>query len=227
MSSDSGGDVPGHYVTRLAIDAGDLEAVERLRYEVTVAEMGKKRVHADAHARRLPDPLDAAADIIVVADAAGELVGTIRSCGFGSGQDWTAQDGWYTLREFAHLPRALLGMCTHLAVQRAHRRFVVRDLLFQALYAVQLERGIRLCFTTSPPTLARMFERYGFREYASPAQDAENGPVLRLVLALDDLDHLERIGSPFHALARARDVAPAVRPWLDELIRHWSRDPAG
>ena len=85
----------------------------------------------------------------------------------------------------------------------------------------------RVGATDDQEAVARMFERYGFREYASPAQDAENGPVLRLVLALDDLDHLERIGSPFHALARARDVAPAVRPWLDELIRHWSRDPAG
>ena len=61
----------------------------------------------------------------------------------------------------------------------------------------------------------------------APRRISYDGPVKRLVLALDDLDHLERIRSPFHALARARDVAPAVRPWLDELVRHWSRDSAG
>ncbi|MBL8272793.1 MAG: GNAT family N-acetyltransferase [Xanthomonadales bacterium] len=218
MSADSstGGDM--QFAVRLAMDAGDLEAAARLRYEVLVEEMGKSYPRADAQRRLLADPLDPHADVLLAEDATGTVVGTIRSYAFGTRQDWTVHDSEYALREFAHLPRAVLGTCTHLAVHRLHRRFLVRDLLFRALYSLQLERGVRLCFTSCPRILVRLFEHYGFREYAATVQDELLGPVQRLVLALDDLAHLRRVQSPFLEIAQSRDVEPAVRPWLEDLV---------
>jgi GNAT superfamily N-acetyltransferase len=180
--------------------------------------LGKRHPRADSQRRLLADPLDAHSDVLLAEDANGALAGTIRSYALGTRQDWTEHDSAFALREFAHLQRALLGTCTHLAVHREHRRFVVRDLLFRALYSLQLERGVRLCFTSCPRVLVRLFEHYGFREYAATVQDELLGPVQRLVLALDDLAHLERIRSPFLEIARPRNVEPAVRPWLEDLI---------
>lgn len=218
MSTESTTGDDAQFAVRLAMDSDDLEAVAQLRYEVLVAEMGKPHPRGDPRRRMLSDPLDPHADVLLAEDANGALVGTIRSYAFGTRQDWTEHDSAFALREFAHLQRALLGTCTHLVVHRLHRRFAVRDLLLRALYSLQLERGIRLCFTSCPRLLVRLFEHYGFREYATPVQDELLGTVHRLVLALDDLAHLERIRSPLLEIAQSRDVEPAVRPWLEELI---------
>lgn len=210
------GEMP--FAVRLAMDAADLEAAARLRYDVLVDEMGKHHPRADSQRRLLADPLDIHSDVLLAEDATGALAGTIRSYALGTRQDWTEHDAAFALREFAHLQRALLGTCTHLAVRREHRRFMVRDLLFRALYSLQLERGVRLCVTSCPRALVRLFEHYGFRPYAATVQDELLGPVQRLVLALDDLAHLERIRSPFLEIAQSRNVEPAMRPWLEDLI---------
>lgn len=208
------------YVTRLALDPADVEAAARLRFEVYIAELGKHDPQADLPNRRLSDALDGQSDILLVEDTAGSVVGTVRSHGFAPAQAWTRHDSLYALREFAHLPRSMLGLCSHLAVHKAHRRFQARDLLFRALYALQIERGIRLCFAACAPLVSRVFEHYGFREYAAPLHDPRNGAQRRLVLALDDLEYLARIRSPFLELAQSRGIAQSSRPWLEELIAH-------
>jgi hypothetical protein len=68
------------------------------------------------------------------------------------------------------------------------------------------------------PILVRLFRRYGFREYASPIHDSIVGTLHRMLLVLDDPEHLTRIDSPFLGIAERCAIAHADRPWLSAIF---------
>jgi hypothetical protein len=111
-----------------------------------------------------------------------------------------------------------LSVCSRLATSVTHRDSRVRAMLFSTIYSRGLLRGTQICFATCAPPLLRMFVRYGFREFLSPITDPASGMLHRTALILDDLEHLERVHSPLHSIARDRGVKPNKRTRLEELF---------
>jgi len=128
------------YSLRLAHTAEDLQAAQRLRYEVFNVELGEGL--AQSHATGLDeDAYDAYCDhLLVVQEATGEVVGTYR---LQTGQLAAAHLGYYSEQEFDFAPfeplRCELVELGRACVHRDHRHVAVLSLLWRgiALYAIQ------------------------------------------------------------------------------------------
>ena len=194
---------------RLATCHEDVEAAARLRYAVYVAEQGKAYAQAD-HARAVfTDDFDAGSDVVLVEDA-GQLVGTVRASSFADPRVADAFGGTFERQRFPESGDDAIVVCTRLAVLPEYRRSVARDLLFTTIYATRLAKGTELCFAACAPVLLRLFQHYGFVEYAEPYTDPTVGMLHRTVLRLRDLDTLRRAGSPFLSIALAQADAAAA-----------------
>jgi len=203
-------------VRRPASEA-ERQAAYRLRYDVYVSEQGKVCPEAD-HARRvLTDELDADADLIV-AESEGTIVGTVRAthCAYAAVRERYGAD--FEIDDVPADSVTEFGVCSRLAVHPECRDMTVRRELFDAVYAAGIGRGIRLCFAMCAPALLRMFVRVGFREYAPTVMDPHLGLRHRILLVMDDLTHLQRVHSPFLAVAQRLEVVPRERAALMALI---------
>ena len=204
---------------RVAIDADDRIAAFRLRYDVYIAEQGKPYPEADHDDRLLSDELDNDADIIVV-ESNGAIVGTVRANCFSSPATRARYAQVFELDRFP-VDLSEVVVCSRLAASAEHRHRVERGLLFEGIYEHRLAKNTRLAFATCAPVLVRMFRRYGFREYASPIRDPIVGTLHRMLLVLDDIEHLGKNNSPFEPIARRHDIAMVSRPWLEKIFEDY------
>jgi len=191
--------------------------VARLRYGAYVQEQGKNYPEANHEAKLLSDPLDATGETIYVAE--GEAVlGTVRANWFDCETTYARYGKTFQIDEFDRVPRAQISMCSRLAVIAHRRNAVIRRLLFNAIYEQGLKRRTRLSFVTCAPSLLRMFQRYGFREYAAPIHDPVAQTLHRMLLVLDDVLYLSSIGSPFYRIAVNAGVSIADRAEFAHLF---------
>lgn len=123
------------YTVRLAADADDVRAVQRLRYEVFNVELGEGL--ADSEATGLDaDEFDAVCDHLLVCDReTGEAVGTYRlQTGARAG---TSGCGYYGAREFDFAPfepaRGELLELGRACVAASHRNQNVLGLLWRGI----------------------------------------------------------------------------------------------
>jgi predicted GNAT family N-acyltransferase len=192
----------GTLVARLAESECDLHAVARLRFDVYVAEHGKAYPGADPVHRTLSDDLDNDADIMLIEHARAGVVGTLRANSLAWAKASTHYGMLFDLKAFARVPRHEIAVCSRLAVKREYRNSQVRAQLFEAIYIRRIVLGTRLCFATCAAEHLPMYAGYGFREIATPINDPVAGRLHRILLRLDDLEHLERVQSPFANIAR-------------------------
>lgn len=172
----------------------DRVAIERLRYEVYVAEKGLGADRADHDARQLPDPDDAIAHIWV-AEADGEVVGTHRLL-WGAEADLEAWDDNFGTRAFL----ALVGperLCVfgRFVIRADHRGGEVSLRLLHDLAAWALDHDIDVGFCDCEPHLVAFYEAMGFRPYRSVYNDPVFGVKVPLVIVASDRAHLSSIGS--------------------------------
>lgn len=196
---------------------GDQEAAFRLRYEVYIAEQGKPYPEADHTQRMLSDELDETAEIIV-AESSGHIVGTVRANWFDSASTRLRYLDMFQMVEDKPTRAERVAVCSRLAALPGHRHSRARELLFESIYEVGLARSTELCFATCTPALVRMFKQYGFREYATPIDDLIAGKLCRMLLVLDDLDHLASVRSPFTMIAQRYSLSQQYRPWIGHLF---------
>lgn len=74
-------------------------------------------------------------------------------------------------------------------------------LLLGAAYKLARERGARFDFCHCPPSLVPLYERLGYRQYVDNFVDDSDGFRVPMVLILEDVGHLNAVGSPFFTLA--------------------------
>jgi predicted GNAT family N-acyltransferase len=215
---------PERIRARVAQTKEDRRNAFRLRYEVYVAEQGKPYPDADHRQRLLVDELDEAATILIVEEA-GQVVGTLRANWFNSQAAQREYPEMFTRIRASDVEASRVAVCSRLAVRPDHRHSRTRGLLFESIYAIGLARETALCFATCVPSLVRLFSRYGFHEYDRPFRDLTVGPLHRMVLALDDLQNLERNRSPFLQVANKRSLTHASRP-LSQLFARKADEPA-
>lgn len=140
------------FTVRLARDAADLHAVQRLRYEVFVEELGGDGDLVDHAARLERDRFDAFADHLLVSDPMrdGAVVGTYRLM---RADQAARAGGFYTEGEYDLDPlhrsgRRLLELgrsCLH----ADYRGGGVMFQLWQGLAAYVLDHGIEVLFGTA------------------------------------------------------------------------------
>ncbi len=135
------------YRLRLAECAADVEAAQRLRFEVFNVELGKGLLDSCLSGRDA-DPFDEVCDHLLVEEVAtGLLVGSYR---LQTGSCAMVNDGFYSAQEFDFTP--LLGPTGRIGdmvelgracVHRLHRNLVVLGLLWKGIGSYARERGGR------------------------------------------------------------------------------------
>jgi predicted GNAT family N-acyltransferase len=202
----------------MASTYADLEAVARLRYEVYIAEQGKPYPEADHSKRLLTDALDDADPDIVIVEADGQPVGTVRCNLFSHRRVVDCYRATFDPEALLEATPDQVSVCSRLAVLPAYRFSIVRALLFSGIFEFAFPRGVRYCFAACAPILRRMFKAYGFREFAGPVSDDIVGRLHRLLLVMDDTAHFARINSPFLSIVHRHGVMAVHRPWLENYF---------
>ena len=123
-----------NYVARLATSPKDVQAAQRIRFEVFNLELGEgleqsKRTGLDS------DPFDEVCDHLIVENQqTGEVVGTYR---MQTGPQAARYRGYYSAREFDFSPfepwRAELVELGRACVAREHRNLLVLQLLWRGI----------------------------------------------------------------------------------------------
>lgn len=140
-----------HYAVRLAQTDADVQAAQKLRFEVFNLELGEGLAHSFATGRDA-DPFDAICNHLLVEQTeTGEVVGTYR---LQTGRMAAARRGYYSEQEFdftAFAPmRDELIELGRACVHRAHRNLHVLGLLWKGIADYARERGARyLCGCSS------------------------------------------------------------------------------
>jgi hypothetical protein len=84
----------------------------------------------------------------------------------------------------------------------SHRTGQLPGNLLDEMYRFALKNGVRLLFCDCRPHLIGTYLRLGFRTYAKTYNDPIAGLLAPLVLVMDDVAHLERVGSRFFPLTK-------------------------
>ncbi len=190
-------------------EAHERQAVYRLRYDVYVAEQGKAYVQADHAERLLRDAADDYSGACLFITVDGQPAGTVRATYLHDDAAYAAYRELFNLERWDTSMRESMVVCSRLAILPQYRKTRVVHKVFEELYRYEAQRDVRLCFQYCAPALVPLFEHYGFREYAPVVEDPVLGKAHRMLLVLDDLDHLQRVGSPFHAIAVELKVGTA------------------
>jgi hypothetical protein len=91
----------------------------------------------------------------------------------------------------------------------SHRDGDLPARMLDEMFGFALDNGVRLLFCDCRPHLINTYLRLGFRNYAKTYNDPIAGMLAPLVFVLDDVAHLERIGSRLLPLYRARAPRPS------------------
>src|SRR5277367_825294 len=132
------------YAVRLARDAADVEAAQRLRFEVFNLELNEGLDTAYLNGLDA-DQFDECCDHLLVEDArSGLVVGTYR---LQTGQLAAAHHGYYSAQEFDFTPFELIRCETvelgRACVHRDHRKLAVLNLLWRGIAIYATERRAR------------------------------------------------------------------------------------
>ena len=160
------------YAVRLAQNAADVEAAQRLRFEVFNLELNEG-LDAAYLSGLDADRFDECCDHLLVEDArSGAVVGTYR---LQTGQLASANHGYYSAQEFDFLPfepiRCEMVELGRACVHRDHRKLSVVNLLWRGIAIYATERKARFLIGCS--SLA--------------SQDAGTGAAMYVALSAEHL----------------------------------------
>jgi hypothetical protein len=180
-------------ITKVASEA-DLHLVSRLRYDVTVSEMGLRMTHVDHKTRTVVEPLDRVGHVFAAWED-GQLVGTVRTnflheCDIGFYREA------YSIDELQNDAR--VAVTTRLAVAAPYRHGPTAVRLATAAYAFGLAHGIVQAVVDCRKLLVPMFIRLGYVVHRRHLTHPEFGEVTVLKLDLHDERQLRACRSPFH-----------------------------
>jgi putative hemolysin len=141
------------YALRLARDIADIEAAQRLRFEVFNLELNEGLDTAYLSGRDA-DQFDDSCDHLLVEDArSGNVVGTYR---LQTGQLAAANHGYYSAQEFDFTPfepvRCETVELGRACVHKDHRKLAVLNLLWRGIAIYAVERKARYLIGCSSVT---------------------------------------------------------------------------
>ena len=173
----------------------ELLAVGRLRYEVTVEEMGLSMKHANHDRRTVVEPLDYSGHVCG-AWYEDQLIGTLRQ-NLVRNSDIGYYYKAYGVSQLPAMSDDLVSVTTRLAIDPRFRRGRLAMQLAEYGYDFLLANGITHDVIDSRPRLVPFFNRLGYRRHLNTINHPEFGEVVVQYLALNDENHLRKSRSPF------------------------------
>ena len=186
---------------RLATTEADRNSVFRFRYEICVREMKRFQKYADHERCIIEEPLDKTGHVLIAEDA-GRTVGTARF-NVGVDENYGLYEDLYHLREFDLFYPSSVSITTKLMVSQDHRHSQLPLQLAIRCYLDGLCLGTVFDFIDCNKHLVSFFRKLGYRQVFPEVVHPEYGIVVPMVLAMYDLEHFERVGSPFAEHARS------------------------
>ena len=183
----------GFHVGRVST-AAELEAVQRLRYDVYVEEMGRYRSIADHTNRRLREPEDDHSWVFFARDG-DRIVGTTRLTWGGDGFS-DRQVEHYRIRPFLdEVPAERIAVGERGMVLPEYRGTGLYEALMAASEQPIADHDVRLIFGACEPHLLWAYIAMGQRPYADRnISSDEAGYLIPLVTFPGELDDLRGIG---------------------------------
>ncbi len=191
-----------------------------MRYEVFVHEQHKYKGTADHEKRLLRDPLDETAEHLCLLQN-NEIVGSLRQI---RGRSNATEAMWeqFGLEDFAVFPDEVFGFSGRLMLPQSERGSRGLLKLLHANYVRGREAGTTLDFIICNPHLVRLYEQLGYRRYRKHFFDPDHGYNVPMIFLAEDLQHLERIRSPFLSVARRWPAKPEYADWFQRQFPSYS-----
>jgi predicted GNAT family N-acyltransferase len=183
-----------------ATSRDEKEAVYRLRYQIYVEEMKTKQRFADHERRVVEEAHDAYAHHFYL-QAGDRLVGSLRlnvmsegemECQESYGVDVLTK--WFRPSE--------IGMLTRFLVASDYRGRAAAQMLIGKAFEYCAEKRLRCGLLDCLPHLIKYYEAIGFRRYVDSFEHEDFGYETPMLFATEDVEYLEKIGSPMVALVR-------------------------
>jgi hypothetical protein len=187
----------------LARSAEEIEAVQRLRYDVYVGELGRYRSVADHDARRFAEPEDERSWLLYACDG-DEVVATTRLSWGGAGFS-VRQIEQYELGPWLdELPGELLVVGERAAVHPSRRGTGVLEELLAFGSPLATEHDVHVAFGCCEPHLLPLYISMGQQPYATRNINSdEAGYLIPLVAFVPDVEALR---------GRSRTAGPDALP---------------
>ena len=204
---------------RLVATAAELRDVQRFKYDVYVAEMGRYGAIAD-HRNRLLVEVDDPTSHIFQARVGGTLAATMRLTWGGDGTIGARHIEQYDLASFLEVvPADQLVVGERFMINAAYRGTSLLLQMFAAYMNFVNERRIQLVFGDCEPHLLNTYQAMGFRPYTGQnVNSPETGYLIPLVIVAEDLAYMREIGSPLAKVLRDFGARARVPDDIDDLL---------
>ena len=199
----------------------ELEEVSRLRYRVSVEEMGNRQSAAANHAARtMTDDIDRLATILYLTDGK-DIVATVRAIRADVGAK-TKYAHFYPLDGMAEVKREEISFTSNLVIAPEWRGTRALGHLLHAVYKSARRQGVWLDFIHCRPPLVALYEVMGYRRFGPGVLETEVGLRIPMALVADDVAYLTKVRSPFARLASQFNNEPSHGAWFATRFAEYS-----
>ena len=204
--------------------AAELRDVQRFKYDVYVAEMGRYGAIAD-HGNRLLVEVDDPTSHIFQARVDGKLAATMRLTWGGDTFDGRGALGERHLEQYDLAPflevmapeQIIVG--ERMMIDPTFRGTSLLIEMFSAFMTFANDRRIQLIFGDCEPHLLNTYQALGYRTYtARNVNSPETGYLIPLVIVAEDLGYMREIGSPLAAVLHDFGARARVPEDIDVLL---------
>lgn len=191
------------------------EAIFRLRYQVYVEDVGSSHKHSN---KQITDASDNTGRLLIAQDGE-ETVGSLR---INWGGDAPLDPGFEAIYQLSRFSSVVtddqIVVFDRFVVKEQYRGTHVPFQLLAAITMFSLGKRVQLAFCDCQPHLLNLYLGLGFRTYAPTYNYGPLGIVVPLIFVCEDLEHLQRVGSPLLAFAGGHSFDSAVPARVKPLI---------
>ena len=210
-----------HLFIRPINSAQELDAVERLRYQVYVNELGRRPEGCNDDLQSLKDPEDAYSIVLAAFDDE-QMVGTFRITPVDQLDKDSSWSELYENKKFPVEPN-LQFIFSRMIVANGYRGNGLAADFFKAAFDCIRETGGELAFLHCQSHLVSLYEVMGFRRYAPGFVHEEAGFRIPMVMITGDWGHFEAVKSPL--LMQVMQYPPNVilGDWFEQTFTAHSK----
>ena len=163
----------------------------------------------------IKDEFDESA-ILIFAEANEEVVASFRInlCNEITLVDQVIQD--YGLENFKEYSNNNFSFTSKLVLDPRWRNTTLLGKILNAAYQILRQKKIKFDFTDCSPALVQFYEHLGYRRYKSNYAKHNEGYRIPLVMLTEDINHLQRIKSPFVTIAEKSENSEETREWFSD-----------
>ena len=204
------------HVTHARSDSERKEAVE-FWYRVYRSELRKKTELVDED-RLAYGEVGSTSDLLLFRQA-GEIVGTLMRSPVVDAASTCETARVLPIRRLSQeIDVSTIVYYSRLVVAKEHRSGSTMQRLVSYAYDLEREEGNQIALIVASPHLVALYERLGFQLSGQAATLRGLGILCPMALAIDDLEHLRRVRSPFARSKVTKEYSPAGRRALNAVV---------